>query len=117
MSPRAWRILTLALALLAAALGGALIATHWPSNGRVNTAAAPLVRGGALLVVVGPSLRRRVRASLYRYLQGHSQRYFMSNFSGSLSNRVAEVSMGVNFALWTLLCVRSRLPRRRRLDR
>jgi len=47
MSPRAWRILTLALALLAAALGGALIATHWPSNGRVNTATAPLARGGA----------------------------------------------------------------------
>jgi ABC-type bacteriocin/lantibiotic exporter with double-glycine peptidase domain len=32
---------------------------------------------GALLVTVGPVLRRRVRSSLYRYLQGHSQRYFM----------------------------------------
>jgi ATP-binding cassette subfamily B protein len=41
---------------------------------------------------------------LYRYLQGHSQRYFMGNFAGSLSNRVAEVSMGVNHALWTLIC-------------
>jgi len=59
---------------------------------------------GALLVAVGPVLRRRVRSGLYRYLQGHSQRYFMGNFAGSLSNRVAEVSMGVNHALWTLVC-------------
>ena len=59
---------------------------------------------GSLLVTVGPVLRRRVRSSLYRYLQGHSQRYFMGNFAGSLSNRVAEVSMGVNHSLWTLVC-------------
>ena len=58
---------------------------------------------GALLVMVGPSLRQRVRSSLYRYLQGHSQRYFMGNFAGSLSNRVSEVSMGVNHSLWTIL--------------
>ena len=44
-----------------------------------------------------------MRSSLYRYLQGHSQRYFMGNFAGSLSNRVSEVSMGVNHALWTIL--------------
>ena len=59
---------------------------------------------GALLVTVGPVLRRRVRSSLYRYLQGHSQRYFMGNFAGSLSNRVAEVAMGVNHSLWTIVC-------------
>lgn len=58
---------------------------------------------GALLVTVGPSLRRRVRNSLYRYLQFHSQRYFMGNFAGSLANRIAEVSMGVNHSLWTVL--------------
>ena len=58
---------------------------------------------GALLVMVGPALRQRVRSSLYRYLQGHSQRYFMGNFAGSLSNRVSEVSMGVNHSLWTVL--------------
>jgi ATP-binding cassette subfamily B protein len=58
---------------------------------------------GAVLVTVGPVLRRRVRSSLYRYLQGHSQRYFMGNFAGSLSNRVTEVSMGVNHSLWTIL--------------
>ena len=58
---------------------------------------------GSILVMVGPSLRRRVRNSLYRYLQGHSQRYFMGNFAGSLSNRISEVSMGVNHSLWTVL--------------
>ncbi|MCC7042640.1 MAG: ABC transporter ATP-binding protein [Acidobacteria bacterium] len=58
---------------------------------------------GSMLVLVGPSLRRRVRNSLYRYLQSHSQRYFMGNFAGSLANRIAEVSMGVNHSLWTVL--------------
>jgi ATP-binding cassette subfamily B protein len=58
---------------------------------------------GSTLVMVGPALRRRVRNSLYRYLQGHSQRYFMGNFAGSLSNRIAEVSMGVNQSLWTVM--------------
>jgi ATP-binding cassette subfamily B protein len=58
---------------------------------------------GAMLVLVGPSLRRRVRSSLYRYLQHHSQRYFMGNFAGSLANRISEVSMGVNHSLWTVL--------------
>jgi ATP-binding cassette subfamily B protein len=58
---------------------------------------------GSILVLVGPALRRRVRNSLYRYLQGHSQRYFMGNFAGSLSNRIAEVANGVNHSLWTVL--------------
>jgi ATP-binding cassette subfamily B protein len=58
---------------------------------------------GALLVMTGPALRRRVRNSLYQYLQGHSQRYFMGNFAGSLSNRIAEVSLGVNHSLWTVM--------------
>jgi ATP-binding cassette subfamily B protein len=58
---------------------------------------------GAMLVMIGPALRRRVRNSLYRYLQHHSQRYFMGNFAGSLANRIAEVSMGVNHSLWTVL--------------
>jgi ATP-binding cassette subfamily B protein len=58
---------------------------------------------GATLVMVGPALRRRVRNSLYRYLQSHSQRYFMGNFAGSLANRISEVSMGVNHSLWTVM--------------
>ena len=58
---------------------------------------------GSMLVMVGPALRRRVRNSLYHYMQGHSQRYFMGNFAGSLSNRIAEVSMGVNQSLWTVM--------------
>jgi ATP-binding cassette, subfamily B, bacterial len=58
---------------------------------------------GALLVITGPALRRRVRHGLYRYLQGHSQRYFMGNFAGSLANRISEVAMGVNHSLWTVM--------------
>jgi ATP-binding cassette subfamily B protein len=58
---------------------------------------------GALLVMVGPALRRRVRHTLYKYLQGHSQRYFTANFAGSLSNRIGEVSLGVNHSLWTVM--------------
>lgn len=58
---------------------------------------------GAMLVMVGPSLRRRARVDLYHYLQYHSQRFFSSHFSGSLSNRISEVSMSVNHATWTVL--------------
>ncbi len=58
---------------------------------------------GSILVMVGPSLRRKVRHQLYHYLQYHSQRYFTSHFSGSLANRISEVSMSVNHSLWTLM--------------
>lgn len=58
---------------------------------------------GAMLVMVGPSLRRKVRTDLYHYLQYHSQRFFSSHFSGSLSNRISEVSMSVNHSMWTIL--------------
>jgi ATP-binding cassette subfamily B protein len=58
---------------------------------------------GALLVVLGPALRRRVRRELFAYLQHHSQRYFLGNFAGSLANRIAEVSMAVAHTLWTVL--------------
>jgi ATP-binding cassette subfamily B protein len=58
---------------------------------------------GAILVMLGPALRRRVRHSLYRYLQSHSQRYFLGNFAGSLANRIGEVSLGVNYSTWTVM--------------
>ena len=58
---------------------------------------------GAILVVLGPALRRRIRRELFAYLQHHSQRYFLSNFAGSLANRIAEVSMSVAHTLWTVL--------------
>ena len=58
---------------------------------------------GTLLVVLGPELRRRIRRELFVYLQHHSQRYFLSNFAGSLANRIAEVSMSVAHTLWTVL--------------
>ncbi len=58
---------------------------------------------GAILVVLGPEMRRRVRRELFAYLQQHSQRYFMSNFAGSLANRIAEVAMSVAYAVWTVM--------------
>jgi ATP-binding cassette subfamily B protein len=58
---------------------------------------------GTLLVIVGPLLRRKIRGDLYHYLQYHSQRFFSSHFSGSLSNRISEVAMSVNHSTWTIL--------------
>ena len=58
---------------------------------------------GAMLVILGPELRRRVRRELFAYLQHHSQRYFMSNFAGSLANRIAEVAMSVTYTVWTVM--------------
>jgi len=58
---------------------------------------------GALLVMLGPSLRRGIRRDLFAYLQLHSQNYFMSNFAGSLANRISEISMSVAFTVWTVL--------------
>jgi len=58
---------------------------------------------GALLVYMGPSLRKKTRASLYNYLQYHSQRYFLGNFAGSLANRISEVAVSVNHTLWVVM--------------
>ncbi len=57
---------------------------------------------GAMLVMTGPKLRREIRKSLFSYLQHHSHRYFISQFAGSLANRIAEVSMSCMHALWTI---------------
>ena len=58
---------------------------------------------GTILVYVGPALRRLTRYNLYSYLQYHSHHFFTSNFSGSLSNRINEVSVGINHSLWTVI--------------
>jgi len=58
---------------------------------------------GTVLVLLGPALRRRIRRDLFTYLQHHSQRYFLGNFSGSLANRIAETSLGSAQVLWTML--------------
>ena len=58
---------------------------------------------GSLVVLTGPRLRRNVRAAVYHYLQHHSHRYFLNHFAGSLANRVSEISVGVNHAMWMLL--------------
>ncbi|MSR13623.1 MAG: ABC transporter ATP-binding protein [Gammaproteobacteria bacterium] len=58
---------------------------------------------GTILVMLGPALRRRIRRQLFAYLQHHSQRYFLSNFAGSLANRIAETSMSTAQVLWTVM--------------
>ncbi len=58
---------------------------------------------GAILIYAGPALRRLTRYNLYSYLQHHSHRFFTSNFSGALSNKINEVSVGINHALWTIM--------------
>ena len=58
---------------------------------------------GAILIYVGPALRRLSRYNLYHYLQHHSHHFFTSNFSGALSNRINEVSVGINHSLWTIV--------------
>ncbi len=58
---------------------------------------------GAILVMLGPAMRRKVRRELFAYLQHHSQRYFLTHFAGSLANRISETSMSVSHALWSLM--------------
>ena len=70
----------------------------------LNLAVLLTSRGsGAILVMLGPALRRRIRRSLFGWLQFHSQRYFLGNFAGSLANRIAETSMSTAQVLWTLM--------------
>ncbi len=58
---------------------------------------------GAMLVILGPSMRHRIRRELFAYLLHHSQHYFLSHFAGSLANRIGEVSMAVAHTIWTIL--------------
>jgi ATP-binding cassette subfamily B protein len=58
---------------------------------------------GALLIYLGPSVRRRIRSDLYHYLQYHSQRFFSSHFAGSLSNRISEVAMSAVHSVWSIM--------------
>ncbi len=57
---------------------------------------------GALLVSNGPRLRSIIRRSLFRYLQFHSHRYFVSHFAGSLANRITEIATSCMHSLWTI---------------
>jgi ATP-binding cassette subfamily B protein len=57
---------------------------------------------GAVVVSHGPVLRGEIRKSLFHYLQFHSHNYFVSQFSGSLANRIAEVATSCMHALWTI---------------
>jgi len=58
---------------------------------------------GALVVSNGPVLRGKIRKSIFKYLQFHSHRYFVTHFAGSLANRISEVSTSCLHALWTIV--------------
>jgi ATP-binding cassette subfamily B protein len=58
---------------------------------------------GMARVYVGPLQRARVTGELFDYLQHHSHRFLTSNFAGGLAARIAETSMGVNMAIWTVV--------------
>lgn len=57
---------------------------------------------GSVLVAYSPGLRAKIRKTLFRYLQFHSHSYFVAHFSGSLANRISEVSLSCMHALWTI---------------
>ena len=57
---------------------------------------------GALLVSNGPRLRALIRQTIFRYLQYHSHRYFITHFAGSLASRISEVAQSCNQALWAI---------------
>ncbi|MBL6985748.1 MAG: ABC transporter ATP-binding protein, partial [Methylobacter sp.] len=59
---------------------------------------------GAVLITVGPRLRKHNTKALYAYLQYHAPRYFGSHFAGALAHRISETAMSVNFTVWSLLC-------------
>lgn len=57
---------------------------------------------GYVMVSNGPVMRARIRITLFRYIQFHSHRYFISYFAGSLANRISEVAMSCMHSLWTI---------------
>ena len=67
--------------------------------GRVNS---------AIQLRVTPRQRQYVARAMFRYLHGHSQRFLTENFSGSLANRIAETSHGVNQVMWAVVTVARR---------
>ena len=59
---------------------------------------------GAVLITIGPRMRKRTANVLYAYLQYHAPRYFGSHFAGALAHRISETAMSVNFTVWAVLC-------------
>lgn len=57
---------------------------------------------GAVMAWVDPALRKATQAKLFKYLQNHSHRYFLNNFSGAIASRVSETAVNVNHTLWVL---------------
>lgn len=59
---------------------------------------------GAVLIIMGATLRQNTTKLLYAYLQYHSPRYFGSHFAGALAHRISETATSVNHITWLVLC-------------
>lgn len=59
---------------------------------------------GAVLISIGPRMRKRTAKVLYAYLQYHAPRFFGNHFAGALAHRISETAMSVNFTIWAVLC-------------
>ncbi|TAN67072.1 MAG: ABC transporter ATP-binding protein [Methylobacter sp.] len=59
---------------------------------------------GAVLITIGPRMRKRTAKVLYAYLQYHAPRFFGSHFAGALAHRISETAVSVNFTIWAVLC-------------
>ncbi|RME17213.1 MAG: ABC transporter ATP-binding protein [Bdellovibrio sp.] len=57
---------------------------------------------GAILVFIGPSLRNLSKRKIFKYIQHHSQSFFNNQFTGSIANRINEISLAINHGLWTI---------------
>ncbi len=59
---------------------------------------------GAVLIAIGPRMRKHSAKSLYTYLQYHAPRFFGSHFAGALAHRISETAMSVNYTVWAVMC-------------
>ncbi len=50
---------------------------------------------GFIQAIAFPKLEADIRMSLFDYVQDHSYSYFASNFSGSIANKISDMTLGV----------------------
>ena len=123
-----WLILLMLILETGQAVGGILVpyavkaimdgVAHHPSGSVLENLRGPLLllaglniaevlfsrASGAVLILIGPRLRKQTTQSLFAYLQYHSPRYFGSHFAGALAHRISEAAMSVNHTVWAIIC-------------
>ncbi|MBN9543534.1 MAG: ABC transporter ATP-binding protein [Alphaproteobacteria bacterium] len=52
-----------------------------------------------------PKLKRHVRVSIMEYTVGHSHEFFIENYSGSISNKIARLADGIQDISEKIICV------------